>query len=82
MKWENFWEAAERRESVCEGSSGLGREGLLLLLLLCVAAEEGGPSGGTGDGDGDDEVWASLELAFWSEGGGGGGEGGGGWWVE
>lgn len=71
MKWENFWEAAERRESVCEGSSGLGLEG-----DVCVAEE--GPSGD----EGEEEVWAgsdgslaSLELAFWSEGGGG-------WLVE
>lgn len=66
MKWEKFWEAAERRESVCEGSSGLGLEG-------CVCGAEEGLSG---DEVGD-EVWAgsdgslaSLELAFWSEGGG------------
>jgi len=78
MIWEKFWEAAERRESACEGSSGLGLEG-----FVCVAEEEGL----SGD-EGEVEVWAgsdgslaSLEPAFWSEGGGGGG-GGGGWLVE
>lgn len=71
MKWENFWEAAERRESVCEGSSGLGLEG-----EVCVAGE--GISGDEGDEVGEDEeVWAgsegalaSLELASFSEEGG------------
>lgn len=70
MKWENFWEAAERRESVCEGSSGLGLEG-----EVCVAGE--GISGDEGDEVGEDEVWAdsegslaSSELAFLSEEGG------------
>lgn len=71
MKWENFWEAAERRESVCEGSSGLGLEG-----EVCVAEE--GLSGDEGDGVGEDEeVWAGSEgslapseLAFLSNEGG------------
>lgn len=64
MKWAKFWDAAERRESVCEGSSGLGLEGL--------AAEE------ELSGEEDEEAcvaWdgssASLELAFCCEGDGG-----------
>lgn len=69
MKWEKFWEAAERRESVCEGSSGLGLEG-----CACVEEEEGF-SAEDGEGAGEEEAWAgpdgslgSLGLASWSEG--------------